>query len=286
MSAKIANAKGKSYIRRRKLKAEIINAVYPVTRAKIYNGGCVELVREAVQTIKNKREVDHNRGVITKMSNDSISRLILTAQATEVRFNSMITLTYPEMYPSSGTIVKNDVRVFTQWIRRYYKTEWLWFLEFQKRGAPHVHVLVEQAELSPRMRANVGFKWAERIAQARWFLQKFYERDYKDYAIQVNRVLAVACHEKTWELIKSPNGARNYVTKYAAKAYQKQVPEEFRDVGRFWGVSKEARPEHKHEIDVTDDEVREYLAERGHTASEWEVLPKILFNIKQGGQDD
>ena len=136
------------------------------------------------------------------------------------------------------------------------------------------------------MRASAGLKWVERVVKSEWYLDHYEDKTYQEYAVQITRMASVACHEKTWELIRSANGARNYVTKYAAKQYQKEVPLKFQDVGRFWGISKDARPEHEQEIDVTDDEVRSFLAERGHTAADWEVLPKILFNVKPPPEEE
>jgi hypothetical protein len=200
----------------------------------------------------------------------------------------MLTLTYPAHHPGSGKIVKEDVGYITTWLKRNITDEYLWFLEFQQRGAPHIHVLLTNDIILPDQRAKVGLKWVERIVTADWFLmglgaaidEPIGSKTYAQaYGSQVYRAAAVACHRKTWELIRDDGGARRYVTKYAAKQYQKEVPKAFEDVGRFWGCSRNVKPAGV-TIDVTDEEVRQFLSENGHIAANWEVLPQYIFNVK------
>lgn len=261
----------------------------PLTKLKIYGNGCYEAVRESkIQGQTNPFE-NSVRGKITKMTNKSISRLILTAQATPAEFQSMVTLSYPRVYPTDGAIVKADVGYITQWLRKQFMIDYLWFLEFQQRGAPHIHILLTagpdpgvEAVITPRMRVLLALRWTERVCCSDWFQE---EIDWlglpKDEAqIVAWQMMSVVSHRKSWELIKRDGGARRYVTKYAAKAYQKIVPKEYQNVGRFWGCSKAVRPEAKHTIDVTDEEVRTFLEGHKHIAADWELLPKYIFNVK------
>ncbi len=96
-------------------------------------------------------------------SKKSLLRLMFLMQATRLEFASMLTLTYPRFYPLDGLIVKRDVAAIAQTLRRA-DIEYLWFLEFQKRGAPHVHVLTDQRVITPRMRIDYGLYWTARIA--------------------------------------------------------------------------------------------------------------------------
>ena len=89
-------------------------------------------------------------------------------QCTQVEFRSMLTLTYPQHYPMDGSIVKTDVGAVVQKIRRR-EWEYLWFLEFQKRGAPHLHVLLSVGEVTPAMRVDFGLYWTTRIALGEWY---------------------------------------------------------------------------------------------------------------------
>lgn len=259
---------------------------HPVEKIKIYKNGCAEIVR-GEQEYQSKLFDGVTRGIIKKMSNKSVSRLIMVVNATEVHFASFLTLTYPQHYPTNGDIVKDDIRYITQWVKRKYDTEYLWFLEFQKRGAPHIHVLLEVDEISPKMRADVGLQWVERIATASWFEEWLLlkaEHARQILASEVSKMAQVACRYESWSLIREPIGARKYVTKYAAKQYQKDVPKRYSAVGRFWGCSRSVTPKPQVEVDVTDDEVRDYLSERGHRAADWDHLPKFLFNIKSRKQ--
>ena len=223
---------------------------------------------------------DCSRGRIKKMSKNSLARLIVVAQTTDVEFSSMLTLTYPRIYPRSGDIVKADVGFLTTWFKKAFNWQYLWFLEFQSRGAPHIHVMLDNDGISPRLRAEVGLKWTHRTATSDWFqdyLNDSVDPDKTSAAI-IRNMAAVACHPKTWELIESGEGARRYVTKYAAKQMQKSVPGRFSNVGRFWGCSQSV-PKEGVTVDVTDDEVRQYLTDRGHQAADWEVIPKYIFNV-------
>ena len=44
------------------------------------------------------------------------------------------------------------------------------------------------------------------------------------------------------ERVRKPKGARNYAVKYAQKCRQKEVPENYENVGRFWGHSRGIEP--------------------------------------------
>lgn len=257
-----------------------VEAAYPIEKLKIYGNGCYEIVRKSL--IKGPSPFENcTRGVIKKMTNKSISRLIVTAQATSVDFNSMLTLTYPRIFPHDGTTVKADTGFITQWLKKTYGTEYLWFLEFQARGAPHLHILLENDGITPRMRARVALKWTERVVTSDWFEFRIASLEgIKPVAATTTwRMVSVHVHQDTWQLLRDKDGARRYVTKYAAKAYQKAVPKRFQDVGRFWGCSQGVKPDTLHEIDVTDQEVRDFLREHEHIAANWEAIPKYIFNV-------
>ena len=266
----------------KKQSAVVINSCFPVTKIVKLGNGCYKLKRESLL------QGDYGapeRGTITKMSKQALARLIVTIQSTEIEFSSMLTLTYPKVYPSKGDIIKQDISFLTTWLKRNFDTENLWFLEFQERGAPHFHVMLENDAITPKMRVKVGLKWTERIVLSDWFSDYIDDQDKPEetYSKEVRKIAAVNCHETVWELIREVSGARNYVTKYAAKAYQKKPPKWFKGVGRFWGCSRAVSTKGI-EIDVTDSEVRDYLREHNHTVADWEVLPKYIFNVQDETQ--
>lgn len=88
-------------------------------------------------------------------------------------------------------------------------------------------------------------------------------------------------HHKTWEPIREEDGARRYVAKYATKTKQKDVPEWFGDIGRFWGASRGVKDsrERPRIVQLTDGELREILTKSGRKVGEWDVLPRYLWGV-------
>lgn len=199
-------------------------------------------------------------------------------QATRVEFASMLTLTYPRLYPLNGLIVKRDVAAIVQKLRRA-EIKYLWFLEFQQRGAPHIHILTDQPVITPRMRVDYGLYWTARIALSDWFVSLC---PVDAYDKEVMKMAKFNTHYKVWEFMHSRDGARNYVTKYAAKERQKQVPPRYSNVGRFWGSTRDFRPSGL-EFDITEDDLENWLIEHGHPAKDYYLVPRYLWGIVQTG---
>jgi hypothetical protein len=122
-------------------------------------------------------------------------------------------------------------------------------MEFQERGAPHFHVLINQA--------------VSRV----WLSQVWYRVVGSG---DVRHMVAGTRSEPLREL----HAAAAYASKYAAKQGQKDVPEGFTDVGRFWGVfNTSVKPEHFIDgpnrsgglaPDALDGPDRDLWAARGH----------------------
>jgi hypothetical protein len=226
------------------------------------------------------------------LSKKSLRSLIWTINATSVKFNSMITLTYPDDFPVNGATVKEDLRVYLQWLRRAYKTEVLWFLEFQTRGAPHFHILTQHSGISPHMRRDAGIKWVQRIIEANWFMCCFRGEDkdgnsvfaWQRYKTECVKLAAFNLHHSFWELEKRENGMRNYTARYAGKEYQKTPPKNYTEVGRFWGCSDLVRPGPGVLADTCEQDIRALLEKTNHTAKDWDVLPKQLFGVVDRAQ--
>lgn len=203
---------------------------------------------------------------ITKFSDKSRINLQEMAYDMSVLYKSelMLTLTYPAEWQSvttpkkectcgagqgssdvgacicpdplpSGKFVKHHLSLFRKRLIRYFKKQGseisaLWFLEFQKRGAPHFHMILWSSDglsltkydLEP-MRDWVRYAWAEIVDHKNPIERKKHEN-------AGTRV----------EFMKKPTFG--YASKYASKMEQKNVPPEFRDVGRFWGLFGCSRP--------------------------------------------
>lgn len=217
---------------------------------------------------------EHNRGDITELSADSLGRLAFIAFNTEADFQSMLTLTYAGI-PTDGREVKQDLDRFLKWFRRNYPGEkYLWFLEFQKRGAPHFHIIttvdlakIGQLEAQPfegepgRIEPS-----GKRLARVKRSNGKYW-RTHWDTHIKSQDAWGKGW--TAWEVMEEKDGGKRYAAKYATKAYQKQVPEQYQNVGRFWGHSREGvKPEPKAFYRCSESMLRQALTDGG-----WEYLP-------------
>lgn len=158
----------------------------------------------------HKRPGGGRRGAIVEFSAASARRLLFCARnfpALEV----MVTLTYPAEYPVDGRRVMNHWRRMRQWLVRNGNPVGLWFKEFQARGAPHFHVFMP----TEVPKAAVAEAW---------------------YSIVGSGDLRHLRAGTRTERLRNPDAAGAYAAKYASKSLQKEVPEEFRNVGRFWGT--------------------------------------------------
>lgn len=149
------------------------------------------------------------RGAIVGLSAKSARRLAFTARNVE-GFRNMITLTYPADYPMDGRIVKKHWEKIRHWLT-YRKVGGLWWLEFQQRGAPHLHVF------------TTGRVNKEELSRA-WF--KIVASGDEKHLRAGTRV----------EALRKPHAVAAYAAKYAKKQAQKEVPEGFAAVGRLWGL--------------------------------------------------
>lgn len=275
-----------------KLPADIFNIVYPIVSIGIAGNGVLVIQRKS--QLKGHRLYGDGRKdrEIVKFTPKSMSRLVATINATDVQFNTFLTLTYPGVFPYDGRVIKEDLNAFLNVFRRKLKTEYLWFLEFQERGAPHFHVMTEFDAITPRMRVIVAEAWVGRIARGAWFTEACYhqagvcptEDEYwSAQRSHLSKAYNFIMRWETWELIKSEDGAKRYVTQYAVKEYQKKPPAGFEGVGRFWGSSRGVKMPDLAIKDITEAQLRTFLQAQEHPTADWEILPKYLFNVKHVG---
>lgn len=202
------------------------------------------------------------RGEILQWSKKSRQRLAFVATNTDVQFRTMITLTYPKDFPSDGKEVKRHLDAFLKWLRRETKgLSYLWFLEFQKRGAPHFHIIYD----TPFPRAREDQKALRFRVSCAW---------YRIVKSGDPKHLAAGCRT---ERIRTEKGARNYCVKYAFKMKQKTVPEGYRNVGRLWGASRDVLPVCRREVQCTEDDVRSILETWEYRPDDDRTLYKVLY---------
>ncbi|GAG94775.1 unnamed protein product, partial [marine sediment metagenome] len=163
---------------------------------------------------------------------------------TDIDLVTLVTLTYPRVYPCDGKAVKKHLNTFLTWIRKRNKgVSYLWFLEFQRRGAPHIHMMLS---------CGLPRKATEKIAAYREIAQRWYTIvDSKD-------IRHLKAGTRT-ERIRTQDGARHYAVKYASKMAQKNVPPDFQNVGRFWGCSRDVPPKPQASVILDDATARTVL---------------------------
>lgn len=159
------------------------------------------------------------RGVITEFSAGAAMRMGRYLRETVVDYKYMHTLTYPSEYPCDGRLVKEQLRRYLQEITRLavangrkHLVSHFWFIEFQKRGAPHFHIFTTEFvdyELSASLWFNIVDSGDEKHLKAGVRVEKLY---------------------------RGRTGCIKYAKKYAKKQEQKQIPANYENVGKFWGV--------------------------------------------------
>ena len=207
----------------------------------------------------NGKKSPSTRSEIGYFSYRSRRRLAFVASNTDVELNYMITLTYPDDYPTDGKMVKGHLNKYLKRLRRMLPdVEYLWFIEFQKRGAPHFHLLIDKDPT--RQKWRVSRDWFEIVGS--W--------DEKHLRA------GTRCEEMR------RSGAR-YAVKYAMKMKQKRVPKIYRDVGRFWGHSKKVKPEARawHDGHMSDEQLADLLKHWQYAESAVENGYATLYNATE-----
>lgn len=173
-----------------------------------------------------------------------------------------LTLTYPSEFTNDGIRIKRDLSAMRKRLRRMGVHDDIWFLEFQYRGAPHFHLYLGQC---PMNNLEKGIKacanaWYEIVGSG----------DPKHLKFTLG--LCGGKNKPCLELMRNPHAASYYAVKYVVKADQKEVPEAYMNVGRFWGYGGDLKP------------VFETYWARGHDACKAAVkMIKIWKFAKFGG---
>jgi hypothetical protein len=221
-----------------------VEELYGIDKIIVYKHG-LEVIRKARFPMPKPKPP--TKGDTTEMSQKSKMRLTHIVQNSEVTFTSIMTLTYGDVvYPDDGKELKRQLNIFLTHLRKRFPIEYLWFMEFTKRGRPHIHIINTRIP-TPFDLIWFGKTWAKISVRDAW------KRDFQTVhglneefppseiamrvAQETDKVFNVHSHPKAWEKVKKMDGAARYCLKYATKQYQKKIPKNFQNVGRFWGVS-------------------------------------------------
>jgi hypothetical protein len=195
---------------------------------------------------------DHHSagGVITEWSRKSRSAMCRTFAELDYsplvesgRVPAMVTLTYPgdwEVVAPEGASVKRHMVLWRKRFQREYgePARYIWKLEFQRRGAPHIHLWMAPP-MSPG-RSGRGF--------AQWLSNSWTQVvDHPDPEQKArHRLAGTAIDVRNGLKACDPKRLAIYFTKHSSpnlhgdKEYQHIVPELWRHPvrgpGRFWGV--------------------------------------------------
>ncbi|WP_235630512.1 hypothetical protein [Mycobacteroides abscessus] len=189
-------------------------------------------------------------GVITEWSRKSRSSMCRTFAELDYsplvesgRVPAMVTLTYPgdwEVVAPDGASVKRHMVLWRKRFQREYgeAARYIWKLEFQRRGAPHIHLWMAPP-MSPG-RSGRGF--------AQWLSETWAQVvDHPDAEQKArHRLAGTAIDVRNGLRACDPKRLAIYFTKHSSpnlhgdKEYQHIVPELWqqpgRGPGRFWGV--------------------------------------------------
>jgi hypothetical protein len=135
---------------------------------------------------------------------------------------SQFCLTYRNQMPMDGEACKAHL---DKWLKAYRRRNpgghYLWVLEFQKRGVPHFHVFLS-IPVNRELQKKMARSWV-----------RITEGDDVQYWWH--------CRSQNWIAWNMADG--KYMMKnYCVKIAQKEVPANFRNVGRFWGCSRSMTP--------------------------------------------
>ena len=258
-----------------KTKSEIINSVYPVTHLEVYESG-IEVIRGNNIPDRPLNPVDAKRGAIQELSRSSSNRLAFLVRTTKAQFLSMMTLSYGRQFPIVGKESKGHLKSMLRELTDYYDgLGYVWWLEFQDRGAIHYHILLTHNP-TRYCREWTAYQWAS-ISTPN---VKYSDIKTKTEVHMRRQVERVHMHKSAWQRLRSTEGAARYTAKYATKQKQKIVPKGVRAVGRFWGANRVVTDYRRdsHKVDITNnDEAVDLVRRYRPDVADWDVLPKFIF---------
>ena len=165
------------------------------------------------------------RGHITgfsKASRRRLQKLLATVDASALAVPLFVTLTYPAEFPADPAVCAGHLRAFrARMHRKYGKFAAVWRKEYQRRGAPHYHLLLMLNVPPTQLRSEISRAWYEVVASG----------DERHLRAGTQVVQA-----KSWR------GARGYAAKYMGKLETLQPStatppfQGLKHTGRLWGV--------------------------------------------------
>jgi len=196
-----------------------------VHKWRIFEGGSLFLIESSGLKLE-ENQGDKEKGEkkpIDSFSSRSRLKLIkklATINQAVAGNPAFLTLTYPQEWPRDGRIVKKHTELLRKSLLYKWPNSWgVWRLEYQKRGAPHLHMFVWD-----------GIKIDD--DSKKWLSKTWYR------IVGSNDEKHLLAGTKL-ERIRSWRGVMYYASKYMAK--ECSIPEEVYNPGRFWACYGERR---------------------------------------------
>jgi hypothetical protein len=226
-------------------KSDFLEFVYdlaPVVGFRVMKNDVVTVRKARYPEDLSSRLEGAVRGDIEFLSSKSRKRLALIAGNSPVVMRSFVTVTYPAEFPCDGILVKKHFNALLKRLGRFLGPfQYLWFLEFQSRGAPHFHVFLDRALPEPLKSMERSTGRRKKSCLVHWPWQDWISAAWFDIVGSGDEKHLRA--GSSWEKVLKPDGAARYVAKESYKTFQKVVPKEYQNVGRFWGCSKGVNPD-------------------------------------------
>lgn len=174
--------------------------------------------REQVGGGLRRHITEFSRGSRRRLMND-----VYSINFDRVELPYFVTLTYHDEWPSEAAEWKAQVKALARRLERTWgHLAYYWRLEFQERGAPHLHLLLwfedssshisHPVERIRRFRNNVAWAWNEIVDPS--------DHDHLEAGTSV-------------EPCRNLRHLTGYLSKYVAKTEQIQTPPA--GIGRVWG---------------------------------------------------
>jgi hypothetical protein len=229
----------------------------PVVRCHVFEK---DVVIESAPLVTRPEAGAAKRGEIRELTWQALQRMRLRAVNTTTPWRSLITLTYPRLWQGNGEKVKTDLNAMLTHLRlRCGHLRYLWFLEFQKRGAPHFHILTDLELPQPRVGIwRNGKRAAEHCPTVTKWLLETWTATIGNRGCSSEYELRVE-----WEALRDAEGGARYVAKYACKAKQKIVPKEYWSVGRFWACDRATSKMERTTLELCADDLHAIVGDTG-----------------------
>lgn len=144
---------------------------------------------------------------------------------------AMVTLTYPREFPMDGLAVRRHRAMwYRRWRRQWGELRGAWVLEFQERGAPHIHTYVSLPQAMKAQEREGMRGYTNEWALETWSgIVGSGDPLHAKWGVNV-RPCFFGEAERSIERIS------DYFWKESGKLSQKQAPEGYTGLGRAWGI--------------------------------------------------